>query len=428
MNDKYEIPHRFVPEIGEQIDNFKILQKLGEGSFGSVYKVSEKGGRIYALKLLNLYAVPGEEERVKIMQRFRLEYETGKIKSKYLVQSRSYGKKKGNPYIVMDFCPNGDLRKKINTTISIDFANKIAHNILLGLKALHKEGKVHRDLKPENVLFDKNNVALLTDFGISGHKDMRMTKMRFGKPQEIFGTYAYMPPEQIKPRNRNVTILPTTDIFSFGVTMYEVLTKQLPFGPLQYEDDLPEYIVRLNKGEWDNLKSLRKDIPDYWIEIIENCLQPQYRDRYQNVDEILAKLGKPDYTPKKVYNSVRNDLGLQVMQGEEYGKIYNLSEILLHKEDGVITIGRKDDGVNNDIEIKEEMTLYISRKHATIEKLSKPKGWFIRDGQFNKQTRQWKFSTNGTYVNSQKVGIDYFPIKPDDIISIGDTTLKVIIL
>ncbi len=213
MNDKYEIPHRLVPEIGEQIDNFKIQQKLGQGSFGSVYKVSENGKKIYALKLLNLYAVPHQEQRIKIMERFKLEYETGKIKSKYLVQSRNYGKKKGNPYIVMDFCPNGDLRNQINTTISIDFANKIANNILLGLKALHKEGKVHRDLKPENILLDKNNVALLTDFGISGHKDMRMTKIRFGKPQEIFGTYAYMPPEQIKPTNKNVTILPTTDIF-----------------------------------------------------------------------------------------------------------------------------------------------------------------------------------------------------------------------
>ncbi len=210
--------------------------------------------------------------------------------------------------------------------------------------------------------------------------------------------------------------------------MYEILTKQLPFGSLQYDYDIPEYVLRLNKGKWDNLKSLRKDIPDYWVEIIETCLQPKYRERYQNVDEILTKLGKPDYTPKKRYNSVRNDLGLQVMQGEEYGKTYNLSKILLYDEDGLLTIGRKDDDVENEIEIKEDMTLYISRNHATIEKLPNPKGWFIRDGQFNRQNRQWKFSTNGTYVNSQEVGIDYYPIKPDDIISVGDTTLKVIII
>jgi len=426
MNDKYEIPHRLVPEVGEKIDNFKIQNKLGQGSFGSVFKVSDASKKIYALKLLNLYAVPHEEQRKKIMQRFKLEYETGKIKSKYLVQSRNYGKKKGNPYIVMDFCPNGDLRNQISSTIPIDFANKIANNILLGLKALHKEGKVHRDLKPENVLLDKNNIACLTDFGISGHKDMRMTKMRFGKPQEIFGTYAYMPPEQIKPANKNITILPTTDIFSFGATMFEILTKQLPFGQLQYEYDIPEYVLRLNKGKWDNLKSLRKDIPDYWIEIIETCLQPKYRERYQNVDEILTKLGKPDYTPKKRYNSVRNELGLRVMQGEEHGNVYNLSKILLYDDDGLLTIGH--DSIENDIKIKEEMTAYISRKHATIEKLSNSKGWFIRDGQFNKQSLQWKFSTNGTYVNSQEVGIDYYPLKPDDIITVGDTTLKVIIL
>ncbi len=428
MDEKYEIPHKVEPNTGDLIDQYKVQKKLGEGSFGSVYLVADKKNNKSALKLLKLYAVPYEEQRIKLLERFKLEYETGQIKSKYLVHSRSYGKIKGNPYIVMDFCPNGDLRNKITKLVTIDYANKVARSMLLGLKALHNEGKVHRDLKPENVLLDEDNNARLTDFGISGHKDMRMTKIRFGKPQEIFGTYAYMPPEQIKPANKHSTILPTTDIFSFGATMFEIITQNLPFGPLQEDSDLPEYVVRLNKGRWDNIKALRHDVPDYWIEIIETCLQPKYTNRYQNVDEILQKLGNPVHNRKVHYSSVRNDFGLKVMQGEEFGKVYNLSKMLLYDEDGLLTIGRKDEGVENEIEIVEDMTTYISRKHATIEKLLTPKGWFVRDGQFDRNTRSWKFSTNGTYVNSRQVGIDYFKLEPNDIITIGDTTLKVIII
>lgn len=427
MSDEYEIPYRCIPEIGETIDSYKVLGKLGEGSFGSVFKVSNKKKKIYALKLLNLYAVPHEEQRINIMKRFELEYKTGLIESKFLVHAHDYGKVKGNPYIIMDFCPNGDLRSKISSSIPINYAGKIANNILLGLKALHKDGKVHRDLKPENVLLNKDHIACLTDFGISGHKDMRMTKMRFGRPQEIFGTYAYMPPEQIKPSNKNVTILPTTDIFSFGVTMFEIITGELPYGPLRYETDIGEYILRVSTGKWSDIRSLRNDIPNHWVEILETCLHPDYKNRYQNVDDILLKLGKPDYTPPKHYDSVKNHLAVQVMQGEEHGKIYNLSKILTHDE-GIVTIGRKDDGVHNNIDIKEEQSLYISRNHATIEKLSNPKGWFIRDGQFLINERRWKFSTNGTFVNSKEIGIEHFQIRPDDIITIGDTTLKVVVI
>lgn len=108
---------------------------------------------------------------------------------------------------------------------------KIAHQVLYGLRALHQCGKVHRDLKPENVLLNKSGTAVLTDFGISGDRNKRMTERNIlGKPRQIFGTYAYMPPEQVKRNRGDATVLPTTDIFSFGVMMYQLLTGgNLPF-------------------------------------------------------------------------------------------------------------------------------------------------------------------------------------------------------
>lgn len=428
----YTIPERYVPNTGDTIGKYKVLSKLGEGSFGNVYKVqSLSNQKVYALKLLKVWEITYEEERKLLMQRFKMEYETGKIQSCYLVNSKEYGKVKGNPYIIMEYCNNGDMRAKINQGLSVDFISKVTHEVLLGLKDLHENGKIHRDMKPENVLLDVNQQAKLTDFGIAGHKNMRMTKRNlFGRPQEIFGTYAYMPPEQLKPRE--ATKLPTTDIFSFGVMIFEMFTGKYPFGNLQYESDLPEYVVRINQGKWDNIQSLRSDVPTKWKKIIEKCLHPNYKDRFQSVDELLETLGKPVFDEKINYNSVKNQLGLKVMQGKEYRKMYNLSELI--RDIGKLTLGRDDaeDAIYNDINVEETppdgIRYFISRQHATIEKMEQPKGWFIRDGQWIKSKKKWKESLNGTYVNSEKAGKNGVELKVGDIITVGDTTLKVTLI
>lgn len=133
MVDNYEIPERYIPEIGDCIDNYNITNKIGDGSFGIVFKVNEKeSNKIFALKLLKVWTVPYEEERKGIIKRFRLEYETGLIPSKNLVHTLGFGKKKGNPYIVMEYCPNGDLRAKICSKPSINEVSNYAIDILNG--------------------------------------------------------------------------------------------------------------------------------------------------------------------------------------------------------------------------------------------------------------------------------------------------------
>lgn len=201
---------------GDLVDGvYTVLRSLGEGTFGSVYKVSSRKGEVYALKLLKLWTVPPEACN-GLKARFTMEFETGQINSNYLVHSYSYGETRGNPYILMEFCPNGDLRNYAsNCTVDYIRAGK---QILLGLGDLHSHGKVHRDLKPENVLLRSDYTAVLTDFGISGDQNKRMTERGWrGKPSQIFGTYPYMPPEQVNPpRGGQATVLPNTDIFSFG--------------------------------------------------------------------------------------------------------------------------------------------------------------------------------------------------------------------
>ena len=140
--------------IGDRIDHhFQVQKILGEGSFGKVYAVTDPNGELQALKLLKLWEVPSEI-RASLMARFDMEFETGRIDSKYLVHSIAHGTVNGNPYIVMEYCPNGDLLSIVAQQY-VDLT-KVATHVLYGLKALHSCGKVHRDLKPENVLVKKN--------------------------------------------------------------------------------------------------------------------------------------------------------------------------------------------------------------------------------------------------------------------------------
>ncbi|MFZ4401306.1 MAG: protein kinase domain-containing protein [Bacteroidales bacterium] len=429
MFDSYEIPYSCFPRCGEIIDNYTIEKKLGEGAFGSVFKVINKdNNRIYALKLLNLFSIPYEEERKGIMKRFKMEYETGRIESEFLVHSHDYGKISGNPYIVMDFCNGGDLRSKIGNNQEIEKVNSWAYQVLNGLKILHQNGKVHRDLKPDNVLLSENLNAKLTDFGIAGHKSMRMTKRNiFNKPSEIFGTIAYMPPEQLNPSNMHVTILPTIDVFAFGTMFYEIFSGHYPFGPLNTDADLANYNKNVMQGNIIDISRYGVNLPEFWSRVFKETLQPNYKNRIQNVDDLLLLIGKPSEKELINYSFNNDEVLLQIMQGDEFGKVYNLSNYF-NDDEGVITIGRRDAEFKNNIDILENETCYISRKHASIERLNgSKKGYFIVDGQWDMGSRIWKKSLNGTFVNSEPIS-DFARklLIPGDIITIGDVTLKVI--
>ena len=127
--------------IGDFIDDrYQVSRPLGEGAFGKVFKVVRASGtsESMALKLLKLWEVPGAI-RAELQQRFEMEYETGKIKSRYLVQSMGYGMVHGNPYIVMEFCPNGDISKYIprpGVDQPAPSLGGVALNVLYGLQAL----------------------------------------------------------------------------------------------------------------------------------------------------------------------------------------------------------------------------------------------------------------------------------------------------
>ncbi|MGN0222751.1 MAG: protein kinase [Muribaculaceae bacterium] len=439
--------------VGHVVDGrYYIERVLGSGSFGDVYLVKDQSnGTSFALKMLRAWSM-SEEIRDNVVRRFQLEYQIGQIPSAFLVQSRSYGEVEGNPYILMEYCPAGDLLRQSNNDYnSINFS-LVAINVLYGLMALHESGRVHRDLKPENVLIKPNGTYALSDFGIAGDRNHQLTKRNWlGKPNQIFGTYAYMPPEQAKPEGQ-ATVLPTTDIFSFGVMMYKLLTRQLPFGPLKSTEDLVEYQERGRKGQWN--RSLLESMPNgsAWKPLIEACLQPKYKNRVQTAKEVLkmvprakvveerhdssdwtatvldgATIIDTERTKPAFQKKIVRGVLLRETEGEEAGKVYYLDD-MLEKLGGKrlrLTLGRIDNGVRNDINILETRTTYVSRYHCTFE-IDYDRGeWVVRDGQWQPHISSgWKFSTNGTYVNSSEAGRNGLIFRPGDIISVGDVKFR----
>lgn len=415
--------------VGQYIGGlYRVDLVLGEGSFGKVFKVTGTGSQVYALKLLKLWEIV-PELREPLMDRFVMEFETGLIKSRFLVHSVAHGLECGNPFIVMDYCPKGNLTQYMER-YSVDLV-KIGREILCGLNDLHKSGKVHRDLKPENVLIKEDGTAALTDFGISGDRNKRMTERNIlGRPQQIFGTYAYMPPEQVNRLRGDATVLPTTDIFSFGVMMYQLLTGKLPFGELNDHNDLVVYQRNGKSGNWDRRLLERTENGVVWQKVIEGCLIPDFKQRMQSATAVLEQMPQGQsvsYIQQRVGwkpEPGKKGLSMRVMQGLEHGKVYDLSRLFRDRK-RLITIGREDSNV---VCIPESESPYISRRHCTIETDVRTGRWFIRDGQWIAEKGRigyWKESVNGTYINSTPVTPEGSELHPGDIITIGNVTFRI---
>jgi len=424
----YQTPHRYLPKVGDWIDDYQVEAALGEGTFGIVYKVTTRNGKSFALKMIKLWEVAFEKERQLLFQRFLREFEIGCQKSPHLVQSFDCGNVEGNPYFTMELCPKGDLTQFTGRVLDLQKIKKIAYQTLCGLQELHQRGFFHRDLKPNNVLIDAEGNAKLADFGIAGHKNSRLTTTDFfGHANQIHGTWAYIAPEQANNKTAFKAIDAVADIYSFGVMMYEIFTGECPFSPYKLisDSDVVEYIKNAKAGNAEGLRKNWDRLPGNWANVIKSCIEVDYKHkRYQSVGQIINALGYKsiDINYEK-HNSLKNELVLEITYGEEMGHVYNLSQLMGRRSEGVLTVGRKDIAVKNDVEIVEVSTTYISRRHATLEKWDNPRQWLLRDGQFC--NGQWQLSVNNTYVNSQLVGFEGIAIQPGDIITLGDTIVRV---
>src|SRR3954451_7413451 len=213
---------------GTNIGRFKVVSEIGRGGMGIVFLAEdEKLRRKVALKLLPPSFAADEERRRRFLREARA---AAAVSHPNLVTVYDVGEHEGRAYIAMEYLRGRSLREQLSERpLSIDEAVELARQVLAGLAHAHAAGLLHRDLKPENVLVDRDGRVRLVDFGLAKlDGDVDAPGDNSTRDGLVMGTPGYMSPEQA----RGQSVDARSDIFSFGVLFYEMLTRKRPFvGP-----------------------------------------------------------------------------------------------------------------------------------------------------------------------------------------------------
>ena len=259
-------------------DRYQIIEELGKGGMGKVYKVHDtKIKEKIALKLIK----PEIAKNKKTIERFSNELRLArKIRHKNICQMFDLGEERGTHFITMEFVPGQDLKGLIRQSgqLAVGTTINIAKQICDGLTEAHKLAVVHRDLKPSNIMIDKEGDVRIMDFGIARSLEAK----GITGAGVMIGTPEYMSPEQVEGKE----VDQRSDIYSLGVILYEMVTGRVPF-----EGDTPFTIGVKHKSEIpQNPKEINSQIPDDLNNVILRCLEKEKERRYQSAGELHSEL------------------------------------------------------------------------------------------------------------------------------------------
>jgi len=257
---------------------YQIIEELGRGGMGRVYKARDtKIDEKIALKLIK----PEIASDKNTLERFSNELKYArKVRHKNVCQMFDLGEEKGSHFITMEYVDGEDLKSMIRMSgqLTIGMAIKVGKQICEGLSAAHKLGLIHRDLKPGNIMIDKDGNARIMDFGLVRSLE---TKSITGVGV-MLGTPEYMSPEQVEGKE----VDHRSDIYSLGVTLYEMVTGQVPFA-----GDTAFTVGVKHKSEIPRApKDINAHIPEDLNQLILRCLEKDGEGRFQNAHEILSEL------------------------------------------------------------------------------------------------------------------------------------------
>ena len=261
----------------QTISHYRLLEKLGEGGMGVVYKAEDtKLKRLVALKFLRSGVLEDEEHRERFLREAQA---AASLNHPNISTIYEIDEVEGLPFIAMELVEGESIKQKIKMRpLELDQAIEIVVQTLQGLQAAHEKGIVHRDIKGSNLMLTPKGQVKIMDFGLAQLAE----RSQLTKTATILGTPAYMSPEQA----RRQPIDRRTDIWSVGVVVYEMLTGRLPF-----EGERQEAVLyAIGNEEPDPITALRSGLPVELDRIVSKAMAKNPDERYQHVDEMLVDL------------------------------------------------------------------------------------------------------------------------------------------
>lgn len=269
----------------ERVLHYELQIKLGHGGMGVVYKaLDQKLNRLVALKFLSRRI----EQSNVALERFLQEANAlsalnhRHVGSIYAVETAGE-----QQFLVLEYLPGGTLKAKLKQTsstggvLSTDDILKYAQQTAAGLAHAHARGVVHRDVKTSNLMLTEEDDVKITDFGVAKLSRSSLATI----PGSLMGTIAYMSPEQVLGMDVDLR----SDVFSFGVSLFELITGRLPF---EAPTDAA-LITKVTSTPAPELKVFRSDVPACLERVVQTALRKRVEKRYQTMDDLLADLQAP---------------------------------------------------------------------------------------------------------------------------------------
>lgn len=266
---------------------YRLLEEVGSGGMSTIYRGEQAAlDRPVAIKELRAPLAADEE----MAQRFEREAKaSAALSHQNIVQIFDFIRKGGNAYIVMEYVDGVDLARVLRETgrLPVHLALPVAYQVCLALEHAHRRGLVHRDVKPSNVMISTEGRVKLMDFGIAHKRAETLTQ-----PGSFLGTPAYMSPEQVT----GATVGPASDVFSFGIVLYELLSGERPF----VEDPSGSVGQKITEGRYVDPRRAVPAMPRGVARVIRTCLATKPDRRYRDATGLRfaleALLSKRDVT------------------------------------------------------------------------------------------------------------------------------------